>query len=359
MAETEDRAADQQAEPVTLTEPEKQTAAENPQPEPVLPVSDPPAPPAAKPASGGGFGRFMGLTFGGVVAAGLGFGLATYGVREGWPLVTPPQAGVEAMQQEIDSLRGQLEGATALAARIDALEQRPAPVADLTPLEDRMAKLESQGDGGAALAALQAQVADLAAKVAAQAGDAGRIAEEIQSQVQKRLDAAEVETAQLRAAAERRAALLEVETALRTGNGLAAAISRAEAAGVTTPAPLADFAAAPVTITALQDGFAEAARAAISAAATSTGAEAGLGERMASFLVSQTGARSLEPREGDDADAILSRAEATLRQGDVAGARALVAQLPEVAQTAMAGWTTEADRWLAANTAIADLLSAG
>ena len=73
------------------------------------------------------------------------------------------------------------------------------------------------------------------------------------------------------------------------------------------------------------------------AAATSAGAEAGLGVRMASFLVSQTGARSLEPREGDDADAILSRAEAALRQGDVAGARALVAQLPEVAQTAMAG----------------------
>lgn len=356
MAETGDRAADQKAEPVTLTEPEQEMPVAEPD---IKPVSEP-APVAAEPppAKGGGFGRFVGLTFGGVVAAGLGFGLATFGAREGWPLVTPPQAGVEAMQQEITSLRAQLETATALAGRIDALEQRPAPVADLAPLENRLTKLESQGDGGAALAALQAQVADLAAKVAAQAGDAGRIAEEIQSQVQERLDAAEAETVQLRAAAERRAALLEVETALKSGSGLSAAVSRAEAAGVTLPAALTEFAASPVTLTSLQDTFADAARAAISADAGTT-AEAGLGERMASFLVSQTGARSLEPREGDDTDAVLSRAEAALRQGDVAAARGLVGQLPEAAQTAMAGWSAEADRWLAAQTAIADLLSAG
>ncbi|GHC38419.1 hypothetical protein GCM10007291_45060 [Gemmobacter nanjingensis] len=359
MAETGDRAADQKAEPVTLTEPEQGMPVAEPD---IKPVSEP-APVAAEPppAKGGGFGRFVGLTFGGVVAAGLGFGLATFGAREGWPLVTPPQAGVEAMQhmqQEITSLRAQLETATALAGRIEALEQRPAPVADLAPLENRLTKLESQGDGGAALAALQAQVADLAAKVAAQAGDAGRIAEEIQSQVQERLDAAEAETVQLRAAAERRAALLEVETALKSGSGLSAAVSRAEAAGVTSPAALTEFAASPVTLTSLQDTFAEAARAAISADAGTT-AEAGLGERMASFLVSQTGARSLEPREGDDTDAVLSRAEAALRQGDVAAARGLVGQLPEAAQTAMAGWSAEADRWLAAQMAIADLLSAG
>ncbi|WP_054301995.1 COG4223 family protein [Gemmobacter sp. LW-1] len=356
MAETGDRAADQKAEPVTLTEPEQEMPVAEPD---IKPVSEP-APVAAEspPAKGGGFGRFVGLTFGGVVAAGLGFGLATFGAREGWPLVTPPQAGVEAMQQEITSLRAQLETATALAGRIEVLEQRPAPVADLAPLENRLTKLESQGDGGAALAALQAQVADLAAKVAAQAGDAGRIAEEIQSQVQERLDAAEAETVQLRAAAERRAALLEVETALKSGSGLSAAVSRAEAAGVTPPAALKEFAASPVTLTSLQDTFADAARAAISADAGTT-AEAGLGERMASFLVSQTGARSLEPREGDDTDAVLSRAEAALRQGDVAAARGLVGQLPEAAQTAMAGWSAEADRWLAAQMAIADLLSAG
>ena len=59
-------------------------------------------------------------------------------------------------------------------------------------------------------------------------------------------------------------------------------------------------------------------------------------ERATNFLRAQTGARSLDPREGDDPDAILSRAEAAVSAGDLATALTEIAALPEPAQTAMA-----------------------
>jgi hypothetical protein len=60
------------------------------------------------------------------------------------------------------------------------------------------------------------------------------------------------------------------------------------------------------------------------------------------FLRAQLGVRSLEPREGDDADAILSRAEAALAEGRLGDALAEIETLPEGARAAMSGWAAEA-----------------
>jgi hypothetical protein len=48
--------------------------------------------------------------------------------------------------------------------------------------------------------------------------------------------------------------------------------------------------------------------------------------------------RSLTPRAGDSPDAILSRAEAAVGAGDLAGAIAELNTLPPAAQAAMADW---------------------
>ena len=60
------------------------------------------------------------------------------------------------------------------------------------------------------------------------------------------------------------------------------------------------------------------------------------------FVRNQLGARSLEPQEGNDPDAILSRAEAALREGRLADAVAEVETLPEIARLELTGWTGQA-----------------
>ena len=70
---------------------------------------------------------------------------------------------------------------------------------------------------------------------------------------------------------------------------------------------------------------------------------------------SQTGARSLTPREGTGPDAVLSRAEAAVNTGDIATALAELAALPPEAVTAAASWRAQAELRLAAEAAVADL----
>lgn len=94
------------------------------------------------------------------------------------------------------------------------------------------------------------------------------------------------------------------------------------------------------TITTLRNNFDAAARRAVSAAAQEKagGGVAGLMAR-AKNLVS---VRPAEPRVGDSAGAILSRAEAALDDGDVAYAVREVENLSEAAQESMASWINDA-----------------
>ena len=63
----------------------------------------------------------------------------------------------------------------------------------------------------------------------------------------------------------------------------------------------------------------------------------------------------LAPRAGSDPDAILSRADAAVNAGDIKGALAEIAALPQSGQAAMAGWTAAAQAWVEANAALAAL----
>ncbi|MEP2717498.1 MAG: hypothetical protein ABJP42_13320, partial [Pseudophaeobacter sp.] len=67
------------------------------------------------------------------------------------------------------------------------------------------------------------------------------------------------------------------------------------------------------------------------------------------------GARSVTPQEGDDPDAVLSRAEAALQSGDVTTALSEIEALPEAAQTAFADWQSAAQTRLAALAAVDQL----
>lgn len=335
------------------------------------------------------------LVLGGLFAAVLGFGVAQV-VPQGWPL-----AGIETLQtrvaeQEAELRRqaealaaavadrpaapdlGPVEAALAdLASRLAALEQRPAPApapdlsAEVQALADRLSILESlpPGTGGtggdpAALAAVMRDLAALRAEVAAQQGTQAAAAADVAAAAEAAraaLAEAEAEAQRLKAEAEAaaqatlmRAAAGRVLAALDSGAPMAQALDELVAGGIPVPADLLAVADGAPTLMALQSGFPDAARAALEASLRAEMGDTTL-DRLGSFLRTTTGARSLTPREGTDPDAVLSRAEAALREGRLADALAEAAALPEAGRAALAEWEAQARRRLAAEAAARDL----
>ncbi len=345
------------------------------------------------------------LVIGGIVAALIGFGLSQV-VPKGWPIggSTGLDATVAAQAAEITRLSQALAALPAPApaadltpveAQLATLTDRiataeatvaalPPPVEpiDVTPrigeLEARIAQLEAlppgtvieggTGPDPAAMAALTQDLATLKSDIAAQSGSSAAAIAEVNAAAEAaRAALAEAEaqaaalTAQTQATAAQanaRAALGRIEAALETGAPFATAVETLSSAGTDVPEPLATAAAAGVpTLASLQASFPDAARQALD-----DSLRAGMGEgtmdRLGAFLRTQTGARSLTPREGSDPDAILSRAEAALQSGDLATTIAEVATLPEAGQAALADWTAAAEARVAATAALATLSAA-
>lgn len=345
-------------------------------------VPEPAGPPVTPPRARG-WGGFVGLVAGGLIAAAAGFGLARYGVPEGWPLAATTklearldeQAGLLAnLRDEVARLEAEQATDPALEPRLAALdaglrETRAAlaalPVGGSDPvLEQRLAALETRladlelrpaSADGAPAAGFGAELAALKTEVEAQKAALAAGIEAATEAARAQL----VEAEALAEAARVTAALGQVQTALDSGAAFAPALADLASAGQTVPAALRDAAENGVpTLLALQEAFPEAARAALDAALRAEmGAEkgGGMAERMVSFLRTQTGARSLTPREGDDPDAVLSRVEAALRAGDLAGALAQAAVLPPEGQEALAGWAALAERRMQATQAFAAL----
>ncbi len=332
---------------------------------------------------------------GGGIAAALGFGLAQL-VPQGWPLrgTEALEARTAAQEAGLRTLADQVAGLASApapappevdlsplearldeaAARLTALEGRPAPVIpDLSPrldaLEVRLATLESLPLGGeaadpGAASALLREVAALRAEVAAQkAAQEGMTAEVAAAAEAARtaLEAAEAEAARLRDAAQAaaqevlmRAAAARLIAAVEAGSPLAPALDELVAGGVTVPGELADLSGGVPLLAALQEAFPDAARAALAEARRNDAGETTM-DRLGGFLLNATGARSLTPREGDDPDAVLSRAEAALRAGNVAGALAELDTLPPETRAPMAEWQAAARQRVQAATLAADL----
>lgn len=352
-AEPQDKTVDEGGDS-KVVEPEAESP---PEPDTVEPAAEEPpkAPaPVATPKGSSRTGAFFGFLLGGVAAAAIGFGA-------GWYLFgreNPLEPLVTSQGQEISNLAGEAE---TLSGRIGALEADTA-VSDLKgeltarldgmdgTLTDIGARLD---DFSARLAAVEklAPEGSAAAQMAAEAYD--RELQALREMFQGEL--AKVEAAQADAtglqeqaaeaaqAASGRAALARVTSALDTGAPFADVLADLSAStGITVPQALSDVAekGAP-TLATLQDSFPQAARAALDASVRA-GVESGEVSRFSAFLQTQLGTRSLEPKEGDDADAVLSRAEAALRQGDIGAALTELDALPEAGQPAIADWRAAA-----------------
>lgn len=333
-------------------------ADDSPDQEPVEDVVEPeaaetgePAPAAAPaPARQGGF---MPTVFGGVVAAGVGFGAALYllpNLPAGWL----PEQGedmsavlaerIEAQSAEIEALKAQLatvgEDTTLETALSDVARQMGDLATDVATLK------EAQGDIGALDARLNTlEKAPLAsaspAAVEAYQREMAQLQEALAAQ-RAEVEAMAAEAEEKRASAEmtaqealRRSAVSQILTSLETGSSFGDAVASLQATGADVPDALVAQAGGVSSVAQLTADFPEAAREALAAARKS---DSDSGGGFGAFLKTQLGARSLEPREGSDPDAVLSRMEAAAREGRLGDVMAEAEALPEAAQAPLQGW---------------------
>jgi hypothetical protein len=342
--------------------------------------AEPPEPALAPRRSG-----FIGPVAGGAIAAALGFGLSMYVLPQGWQpaadmtgLVAEQEARITKLESDLAALKtAKPVDDTRIPALETGLAELRAGLADNIPrlddLETRLAAVEAMpmGAGGispAALTALQADLAALKSQVATGTGGNSAVLAEVEAAAkaaEDRLAKAEAEAAALQADAEKMAraarvtaTLGRVQAALEAGTPFAKIAVELEAAGVTLPSELKDAAEKGVpALSALRDAYPEAARAALEASLRANPGEGWTG-RLGSFLQSQTGARSLTPREGTDPDAVLSRAEAALATGDLARVLTELDGLPPEGQAAMAAWVAGVQARIGAEAALASLMEA-
>lgn len=390
---------------IELAEPEPVNETVLPEPEPV------PAPPPAR--SGGTMSAIVVA----ILAVVLGFILSYVVPRDALPGWLPPlassEAGDEALAEQRASferllsdqkesfqvlLRDQAAVIEGLQADLAQMAERPVEAApapdlsedfaalraqlaamqgDLSGLADRPVTVEGDEAATAAIAALQAEIAMLTDRLASiETPDTSRIeeleaalaetnasaeaalaakAEEAEGLAQALADAeaANADVTAKAAAATAMAALRSaVETGAPYGEALAAYGAATGAAAPEALAATADTGVTPLAI--LERDFADAARDALDASVRATmGTETG--DRVGAFVRSQLKLRSLTPREGDDPDAVLSRAEAALRDGGLAQTLEELAALPEAGQAAMSDWMALASARQAALDAAAAL----
>ncbi len=224
------------------------------------------------------------------------------------------------------------DGLADLDSRLTALEKRP--------VEDNVSR--------EAIAAYEREMSSLTDRVGGIRAEVEALLEDAKSyeaSARDQRDAAESSALE----AEKLSAVALLRATAASGAPFASEGAAVSALGIAVPAAVTEAAEAGVaSLASLTDAFPDAARAALVAAREETKGTGGL----SGYLQRQFGARSVAPRDGDDPDAVLSRAEAAVQSGDVAGAVDLIGTLPEAAQTVLGTWVSEANTRLAVLAAI-------
>lgn len=302
-------------------------------------------------------GGFVPMLLGGVAAGAIGFGAAYYVLPNGGgeDAAAFRQGITDQVETQSDAIAGlsdqiaalpetpDLSGVTAAQADLSAVSDSLATRLDnietsFSDMEGRLTNLEkapiAEGASDAAVAAYERELKALQDAMAAQRAEIEAMAEEAHS-----MEASAQETA---LATMRRAALTRIQTALDTGTGFAPALTDLETAGVAAPAVLSDVSTDGVpSLAQLQESFPDAARKSLTDARNAA-AQAGEESGFSTFLKNKLGTRSLEPREGDDPDAVLSRAEAAVKDGRLTDALAEIDALPDAGQAALVDWKAQA-----------------
>lgn len=315
-------------------------------------------------------GGFMPMVLGGVVAAVIGFGGAIYfGDQLGLggdtkAAIAELTAKLEAQSATLAELDTELgaSGNAALAAQTAA----EAAAGDLNTLramlddystelgtlaeavatfDARLTDIEkrplNEGLGAAAIAAYEREVKDLKDLVAAQKAEAAELKDRADLSAKTALARSSVTriVAAIESGASYRAAVVDLRSA--TGEAVAPALEDFADSGV-------------ITLAELIESYPDAARAAL-AKARADKVDDAQGSTLGNFFKTQFGARSVEAREGSDTDAVLSRAEAALKAGDLTSALDEIDTLAEGPKAVMADWVAQAQTRAQATQAAEDL----
>ncbi len=329
-------------------------------------------------------GGFFPMALGGVVAAGLGFAAAQFTdislpfgpAPEPDPFKAEVEQSLDAQAEQIAALGASVENTqkaievidlnpvmSALAGVEDQIAQANDAVANLEDqvvgFDSRLTALEKQpvasAVGPEAIAAYERELGELRAAIQDQKDALVAQKAEIETMAKDAM-AAEAGAEEQATLAASRAALAELTSAAQAGRSFAGPLSVLAANGVAVPDALSAAAADGVpTLAALATEFPGVAREALSVARSSADETEEGGGGFASFLQNQLGARSVTPREGDDPDAVLSRAEAAVKNGDLDAALTEISALPEGAQSVLADWTSKAELRRDALSAASDL----
>ncbi len=230
-----------------------------------------------------------------------------------------------------------------IESRLATVEtQLTGVTAELGSLRDQLSSVDlSNGNIDAAsaakLAGFAATIEGLKAEMTAMAAKQGNLSQkidEVSVTSERKVKEAEVKVAIVETQKE----LTDLTNAIETGVGFEPALAALAANGVEIPDLLTSAAASGVpTMAKLKADFAKAAHSAIKADTQAKSSD-GLGSTFTNFFKSQVTVRSLEPQEGDDANAVLSRVQGALDAGDLAGAVAQAETLQGAAQSVLADW---------------------
>lgn len=282
---------------------------------------------------------FMSTALGGVVAAAVGFGTAQYLVPEGWPF--------PALERQNPTITEQSERIAALEAQLNAINTQ-----DLIAT----AQAETAESLGSEIAAVDAKIADLSAKIdtiqinpseegslpnaSALNGEIEALKAQVADMVSSAKAKEEVEVAAQRLASTQ-VAVSGVTAAIDSGSNFAEHLENLTAEGVDVPVELINASEGVASMNTLQDIFPDAARAGLAISRDGAGASVG---GIGDFFKSQLNARSVQPKEGSDVDAVLSRSEAAVRENRLNDALAEIETLPDEVKSAMNDWLSAASQ---------------
>jgi len=321
-------------------------------------------------------GGFSMALVGGVVAASIAFvagqGQWLNSVLPATLQSAPPvdltelELGQTEIREILAGLRPQVEANK--TPDLSAIEAHVASellkvTSQMGPVLDRVAQFEPQLDAfgkrllelekrpitdaasPAAVAAYEAELAKLQSSLITQREEVQKMVAEAQA-----LDAASAEAVRIASA---QTMVARLRSGLDAGTAYNSVLSELEGLGVSIPAELAASADLGVaTLTSLTSDFVPAARSALAAVREESAGSGGL----LAYAQRHLGARSVTPRDGDDPDAILSRAEAAIALGQLDDALAEIQALPETARAVLMDWETAAKTRQAA-VAAADALA--
>ena len=317
--------------------------------------------------------QFGVLIAGGIFAVAIGFG-AAIGLYQYGVLITPTlpneaQIDIGAsiskqneqfseLEKRVSSVQSKLEllisraGADNTGEKIDLLgEEFNQFATELETVNLQLAKLSKRTDDLENRPVLQAVPEDIIEKHSKELETLQATLTQQREQVQAVMqEAEEKEAIAKKAALEARifSAVSRLSTAVKNGNNYADALVDFEAASeLKAPDVLRKYAQTGfVTKEQLIEQFPIAARLAVNSA-RSEGQDA-QGKTFADYLKTQLKARSVVPREGMSADAILSRAEAAVKDDRLTDALSELEALDLTARNQMNDWVSKAEERLAA-----------